>query len=444
MIFEVFRDGMNRLLARFERAVKRWVKVLMGPQDLRQLLLFLSGSSVLRRAINLLLGRMGLAVLELNPYSSIAKNAQSVLAGQVRSVILAPKEQGECPRSRESEFPCIRARHFESGLINSSNSAVVHRGKIFVPDYYYDNRSRVLCSGGHLQSMHDTLGLIGVRDKYSQPIGVAITGLGSSNWYHWLIEILPLAMLSSRLPIPFRDYPLLVSDDYAKNANFRDSLEPFRLGRRVVELDKSSNCSVGDLIVIDSPVQGPFNLGPGLWPKVADYQLNTDVLYEFRGKILKSLSIEVARPTEMLFLARNNSRRSYNQDDLLEIAQRFGFMVVYPETLSFREQVQLFYSARCIVGASGAAWANILFCQSSTIGLTWTFPEYREFCVYSSLAGIVGMDLSYLFVAAAEELSDTAKAYDMDYQVSPVSFTRSLESILTPIQPRNEPRPKGP
>jgi len=292
--------------------------------------------------------------------------------------------------------------------------------------------------------MNDQLGLIGVRDKYSLPNGVAIAGLGSSNWYHWLIEILPMAMLASRLPPPFRDYPLLVSDDYGRYASFRDSLEPFRLGRKVVQLDKSFNYSVRDLIVIDSPVQGPFNLGPGLWPEVADYQSNAEVLHEFRSKILESLSIEAVRPTEMLFLARDNSRRSYNQDDLLEIAQGFGLRVVYPEALSFREQVHLFYSARCIVGASGAAWANILFCQSSAKGLTWTFPEYREFCAYSSLAGIVGMDLSYLFVAAAEELSDTAKAYDMDYQVSPVSFTRSLESILTPIQPRNEPRPKGP
>jgi len=278
--------------------------------------------------------------------------------------------------------------------------------------------------------MHGQFGLIGKRGKGHLPSGIAIAGLGSSNWYHWLIEILPAAMLSNSLPYPYCDYPLLVSGDYARIETFRDSLELFRSGRKVVELDKSSNFIVDDLIVIDVPAQGPFNLEVGCWPKISDYQLNSEVLLEFRNRMFDSFSITETRPTEKLFLARNNSRRFYNEDDLLEIVEDSGFKVVYPEALSFREQVQLFHSARCIVGPSGAAWANILFCQSGTRGLTWVFPEYREFCAYSGLAGIVGMDLSYFFPAADQELLGTAAAYDMGYHVSPALFARSLEFIL--------------
>src|ERR1035441_7891534 len=129
-----------------------------------------------------------------------------------------------------------------------------------------------------------------------------------------------MAMLSKDVPVPFREFPFLVPENFAKYQSFRDSLELFRSGRDVVSLMNSRQYQVDNLVVIDSPVHGPFNMHPGIWPKVSDHQQNNEVLKAFRGAILDGLSIAQSCPTKMVFLARENSRRSYNQSELSEIA----------------------------------------------------------------------------------------------------------------------------
>ena len=43
---------------------------------------------------------------------------------------------------------------------------------------------------------------------------------------------------------------------------------------------------IDDLVVIDSPVHGAFNLRAGIWPEETDYSQNTLVLTAFREYIL--------------------------------------------------------------------------------------------------------------------------------------------------------------
>jgi hypothetical protein len=191
---------------------------------------------------------------------------------------------------------------------------------------------------------------------------------------------------------------------------------------------------VDDLVVIDNPVHGPFNLYKNYWPKVSDYRQNASVLSEFRNKIIDALGIKKNNPEGMYFLARGNSRRNHNQEDLIGIAETLELTIVYPEQLSFHDQVQLFYSARLIVGASGGAWANILFCQSGSYGLTWTFPEYKEFCVYSNLAAIVGLELSYLFIEAEQPIKNSVAAYSMPYRVDPDVFRYALSAMVKQVK----------
>ncbi|OWY04496.1 glycosyltransferase family 61 protein [Thioclava sp. IC9] len=101
-----------------------------------------------------------------------------------------------------------------------------------------------------------------------------------------------------------------------------------------------------------------------------------------------------------ILLARSNNRRTYNQDEVAQIAARYGFEAVYPETMDFATQVALFRGAEAIIGPSGAAFANMLFCAESARALTWLDQECAGFCAYSSLAHAVGVDLSYLYVTS--------------------------------------------
>lgn len=70
----------------------------------------------------------------------------------------------------------------------------------------------------------------------------------------------------------------------------------------------------------------------------------------------------------LLFISRRNQklRQLINEDALYEQLSPLGFELVTPETLPHSEQVGLFSSARMVIGCSGAALTNLLFCQAGT------------------------------------------------------------------------------
>lgn len=68
-------------------------------------------------------------------------------------------------------------------------------------------------------------------------------------------------------------------------------------------------------------------------------------------------------PRRRLYLSRagTSRRRVQNEEAVAAALATLGFESVRPETLSVREQVELFSQARSIVGSSGAAFTNMLF-----------------------------------------------------------------------------------
>lgn len=158
-------------------------------------------------------------------------------------------------------------------------------------------------------------------------------------------------------------------------SSFADSLSLFTQNRPVETLGLNP-CRFDTLYTIDTPVQEPFNMRKGVWPQPDDYQINPIVMQDFREVILDRLGVERRPPTRRIFLARGHGRRSYTQDVALNIAEGFGFEAVYPEKLSFRDQVQPMHDAANVVGPSGASFANTFFCLPGAKLLSWLIPEY--------------------------------------------------------------------
>ena len=373
---------------------------------------------------------VGHSLLPLKSISKSAISLQPALSTSSDFESIAPKTAGEAKRAVSGVFPSLLGRRISNAIVHCYSSAVVTEEHIVLPDYDYKNRERISCVGGNIIVANGMCGIIDTRVKESLPVGIAIFGNGSFNYYHWLIEILPAAFLSQRLGDEFQSYPFLVPEQYEEYSSFRDSLEVFRAGRSVVAMRADRQYRIDDLVIIDSPVHGPFNLRAGIWPEVNDYSQNTSVLTAFREIILNALAVSSTTSEQNIFLARENTRRNYNQDELIEIAKSFGFEVVFPENLTFLEQLQLFQSASLVVGASGAAWANMLFCKTGSRGLTWVFPEYRGFCAYSNLAKIVGLDLEYLFPTADRTITSSGAAYSAEYRVDPELFQTALNNLV--------------
>lgn len=375
---------------------------------------------------------MDVSNFRLLPLSFYREGSRTIASLSPADTYLAtsPTEPGNPPSVLESIYPPIQVRAFDNVEAVEFSSALLRRNTVYIPDY---------CETHQDTSVHETFFLIkhtpervALTLKGAPPRGwngIMLFQIGAFNWYHWLIEILPMAFLAERLPDQYAFYPFIIPQKVAQIETFRDSLGLFLNGRKISLIDEKG-CLFKELIVIDPIANGPYNLRDGFWPTKEMFSYNPKLLMEFRNAILERLHIQQKEQSELIFLARENDRRAFNQDEIENIAIRHGFRLVYMEKLSFREQVELMFGAKIIVGASGAAFSNILFCQKGARVLSWLLPQYRGFSSFSNLAHAVGADMRYIFSEPQQLIESTQQAYRAKYHLDPAVFEDALNRSI--------------
>jgi Glycosyltransferase 61 len=98
---------------------------------------------------------------------------------------------------------------------------------------------------------------------------------------------------------------------------------------------------------------------------------------------------------KFIFISRNFSsnkhRRLLNEEELLPFLKVFNIKVCHLETMTFVEQIQLFRSAKLIIGPHGAGLAWILFCNPAVkiveiIDVIPKYGHYRNICNHLGLS----------------------------------------------------------
>ena len=96
---------------------------------------------------------------------------------------------------------------------------------------------------------------------------------------------------------------------------------------------------------------------------------------------------------------------------IIPFFEKEGFQAIYLEDYSLEEQISIFYQAEFIVGPSGAAWSNLIFCQSGAKGISWLSEELSNFSVFSTLAKIFKCDLKFVLSDQLEKEGDIHSNY---------------------------------
>ena len=212
------------------------------------------------------------------------------------------------------------------------------------------------------------------RKRANLTKGVFLSGLYSENYYHFVFSIIAKTELLSLVPM---DVPLLVDNNVKKFESYQKLLEICNTdGREIIFLDSNVCYHVANLYLISFP----FFLAPNVYSGVVDKpqytQLDIEALQKFRNRILASFEKKSEWP-KRIFLSRKNAsfRRPFNEFECQEILKTYGFEVIYPEELSFEQQVLLFHNAEMIAGGSGAAFTNLLYCSEGC--QIFTFIGYK-------------------------------------------------------------------
>ena len=71
-----------------------------------------------------------------------------------------------------------------------------------------------------------------------------------------------------------------------------------------------------------------------------------------------------------------NQRRCTNEDDIIDMLQKYGFIEIFCEDLDMKEKIGLFKNAEYVIGPIGGGLANILFCKPETNVISINSPEF--------------------------------------------------------------------
>ncbi len=173
---------------------------------------------------------------------------------------------------------------------------------------------------------------------------------GRFNYGHFILDCLPALWVMAGKGI-FNDYVIVAPP---LTPWHRDLLQ-LMLGERasgIVELDD-------EVVAIED----------ALFASPMDHFLHApnDLLEQIRGQIISRLPKTSPGP-ERLYLSRRSDEKRVmlNEGELEARLSKMGFDIVRVAELSIEQQLNLFRTAKVIVGATGAAFANCVFCAPAT------------------------------------------------------------------------------
>jgi capsular polysaccharide biosynthesis protein len=200
----------------------------------------------------------------------------------------------------------------------------------------------------------------------------------SSNYAHWLSEVLP-RIHAFCADSNTQDIPLLIDADL--HPNLLESIEAITNGNRTIILVPIAQAvTVRKLYVTSVAGYVPYDRRTRSVPVSSDGLFSSPALHAMREKILEHIKKAYQNDTTLrgwpkrLYLRRNSRIRTITNNDALEaLVAAYGYAIIEPEKLSFLQQVALFAQAEHVIGATGAAIANALF-----------MPNGAKLCVLTS------------------------------------------------------------
>jgi len=222
--------------------------------------------------------------------------------------------------------------------------------------------------------------------------GIMLVANASFNYFHFNLESLSKLCLINEIE-EYNKVPILVDERCLRIESFKDELDMLNLhGREIVYLKQGYCYNVKKLIYLSDLIISPMNFKKDVLIRYDDYIINEVAVNQLHDKL--SINSNISRK---LFISRKNCGliRLTNHNKIEQIFKAYGYEVIYPEEMSFQDQLKTFSEAEFIAGASGAGFTNILFANKNA-KIICILPKQIKLTCYSNIAGILGQQCYYL------------------------------------------------
>ncbi len=263
---------------------------------------------------------------------------------------------------------------------------------------------------------------------------ILLTARGASNYFHWLIEVIPKLHLLDKHE-KYKSIPLIVEANMPEQ---HYELLKMLAGntRKIIFADIDTHYVVKHAVIPSRLSRLVFDYQPGYRIEYDDFRFNPIAIKYLREKLIKGTPSSKSR---RLYLTRKGSklRSLVNEQEIENLFKQYGFEVVYPAKLNIDAQLKLFSSAEIIAGPSGAAFSNIIFAPKNCKVMLFTQHGENTHVIYHALANATGLHEFYkiegeIIKDAEDNLNEykQGRAMHADFEVELTSLEKILQAIV--------------
>ncbi len=315
-------------------------------------------------------------------------------------------------------------------LIGGSNLILTNQNKNVLNDeIYLDKNRRYGLKNPFVKLSENNVTIEYNRKiKLAEPVGIHFCNDYSHNYYHWLIECLPQLYILDQ----FKEYdnmPLL-SDENLTVQQFAALKIMNTRNRPLIRLKKGNAYHIQKLIVpsMATVIHDNYH-SPVAFDK--DVLLSPTGIHYVRNHVLHTLGCTAQNGFRKIFISRKKSehRKLLNLEEIESLMVARGFEIVFPEALTFANQVKLFSQAKIVVGQTGAGFANLMFCPENCKALILiNHHPQTSYYLFSNLAQILNIDLQ--FVPGSDVIEQVDKSLQNDFIISKSLLNNAIDSLV--------------
>lgn len=253
--------------------------------------------------------------------------------------------------------------------------------------------------------------------------GVCLASNMSNNYYHFMFQVASKFYYLDIIDVD-KNVPLLVDEQVLRIPQMKEVIDILNKDlREVIPLKTGFSYKVDQLFCISDPNIVTPNRENIFDDRIHSFAFDKKILEYLKTKILERSFANGKTYPKRVFLSRKScNKRNINEDELKPILDKYGFEFVSTGEMDIFSQARLFNQAEHIIGSSGAAFTNILFCSEGVLALLFISYRHNTTC-YSSLAAPIGVNM--MFIAGN---GNSSKLHSKYYEISPEKLEQYLQN----------------
>lgn len=319
-------------------------------------------------------------------------------------------------------------KHKDVYVCGDSDVVIDYKEKTGVHDLSYELKEPYRYGDSFTWDIKDGMMLAKKLDsKAARSIksGIMMAGLYSFNYFHSTLDNLIRLLAVEDCKIP-GEAAFIVDADTLKYDSLRKIFETLTTEskREVVVLKRRELLHVENLYYITHVNEFEIKIENWKLGKYDDYTFDWYYMQKLRDRLLPLKKSGIESGSRLFISRKNIPRRKFNEEELVSSLQDLGFVSVSPEEFSFEEQIALFNNADVVVGPSGAAMTNLLFCKPGAKVLISENMKHLG-SMYSTIPVMVGAECLHYSIQ-----NQVYGNVDEDYVLDVKDFMKTLRGFI--------------